>query len=459
MRLKKLTGWRIELALIGVILLASVCAELLFGDFVLVLILGAASYVARHLLNLWQLQNLLTRGEKTSAFFLPGVWSVPFEQASSLHGQLQEQKQKNSATIDHFHNMLAGMPEAVVILGPQEEVVWNNPAAANLLGLTWPPATSLPLREKITHPIFYEYLEKGDFSNALELESPINSTVILSILLIDFTEGKDERLLIATDVTQVYHLDRIRKDFVTNVSHELRTPLTVITGMLEPLAQGMKSDQQSGQQWGRSVELMQQQAQRMKAIIEDLLNLSRLDKNDYPTSDETVEVASMISTIVNDARGIATADRHEFFLEVEEDLGLVGETKTLHSAFSNLIFNAVCHTPPRTKITVRWRRSGDLACFEVQDTGEGIAARHIPRLTERFYRVEAGRSRESGGTGLGLAIVNRVLIRHGCELRVISEPGNGSSFQCLFPTHRVTTIRPQVPSALQQARHSTDADQ
>ncbi len=249
--------------------------------------------------------------------------------------------------------------------------------------------------------------------------------------------GKDQRLLIARDVTRMQRLERIRRDFVTNVSHELRTPLTVIRGYLESL----QNDPACRDACGRALATMGQQAQRMQHIVEDLLLLSRLETAHPQDDPHPVAVPGLLRALLEDARLLARDKGHHITLECDEALHLRGNEKELYSAFSNLVFNAVKYTPEGGHIQLRWHQDGEGVKFQVQDDGIGIPPQAIPRLTERFYRVDVGRSRESGGTGLGLAIVKHVLKRHDARLAVKSEVGKGSTFTCIFPTERAVATR------------------
>ena len=255
----------------------------------------------------------------------------------------------------------------------------------------------------------------------------------------------------ARDITRLYNLNQTRRDFVSNVSHELRTPLTVINGFLETLVHSDKKLTEHS----RALQLMHQQTERMEVIIADLLTLSRLEMEQEEQPKETAAIPLMLNSIMGEARALSGERRHVLHLECQNSLWMQGSESELRSAFSNLIFNAVRHTPPRSEITVRWEKSADDLCFSVQDSGEGIAAIHIPRLTERFYRVDKGRSRKSGGTGLGLAIVKHVLSRHGGELRIESQVGKGSTFSCYFPLElAIHRDPPEAPIPVQTDRNS-----
>jgi len=232
-------------------------------------------------------------------------------------------------------------------------------------------------------------------------------------------------------IHHIQHLERMRQDFVANVSHELRTPLTVIHGYIEAL---LLQDLDDTKPWRKIFMQMHQQTLRMETLIEDLLLLSRLEcQEDEPLDMKTVPVATLLKSLYKEAKEYSGDAQHHITLQATKTLDIQGNTEELHSLFSNIIFNAVKYTPGKGKIAIRWYRENDQACFSVTDTGIGIAAKHIPRLTERFYRVDPGRSRASGGTGLGLAIAKHVLLRHQGALSIESELGKGSCFTCRFP--------------------------
>ena len=255
-------------------------------------------------------------------------------------------------------------------------------------------------------------------------------------------------MLVARDITPFYRVERIRRDFVANVSHELRTPITVFRGYIDALRDSAKASD-----WARPVDLMAEQTQRMQALVDDLLLLSRLELAGRSEPTDIVPVSEMLESIVEEARALSGPNRHELILTADPTVCVLAQKEELRSAFSNLVFNAVRHTPPGTRVEVCWDGGPDHASLTVRDFGEGIAAQHLPRLTERFYRVEMSRSRQGGGTGLGLAIVKHVLERCGAELRIDSALGRGSTFSCHFPGARVD-IRPTKPAVEQRLREA-----
>lgn len=319
------------------------------------------------------------------------------------------------------------LPIAIVLLDQQMKLLWWNKAAQRLFNLKTPDAKQLSV---------HQILENVDINNYLQDEKkiPIETTLRnhpetrISLLVIPYTN--DQFLLLAQDITHVHHLERMRQDFVANVSHELRTPLTVIHGYLETLLE--QTDAQT--HWKNIFTQMYQQSLRMEKLVEDLLLLSSLESMQPVESDfRPVPVAQLLQHIAADADVLSGERQHQIHLQIDEHLKISGLENELQSAFSNLIFNAVNYTPARGHIYIHWYCENNCARLDVRDTGIGIAPEDIPRITERFYRVDKARSRSSGGTGLGLAIVKHALLHHQAQLKISSEFGKGSIFSCVFP--------------------------
>jgi two-component system phosphate regulon sensor histidine kinase PhoR len=329
------------------------------------------------------------------------------------------------------------------VLSDDNEVLWLNPVAERLLGLRSPQDIGLQITHLVRHPAFVGFLNQERFEDSVELPSPTNDEVLLSAHITPY--GKRRRLMLVEDITQVRRLEQMRRDFVANVSHELRTPLTVINGYLETF---LDSGDDCCRPWRQPMQRMHEQTERMLNLIEDLLILSRLETDGAQRHEHPVPVPELLHSVAEDAINLSAQSGHEIRVEADSELWLLGCESELHSAFSNLVFNAVRHTPNRGEVVIRWHADDGGLHLEVQDDGEGIPATHIPRLTERFYRVDRGRSRNCGGTGLGLAIVKHVLNRHDGRLRITSEVGAGSTFSCDFPVQR--RLRRELASAANQ---------
>jgi two-component system phosphate regulon sensor histidine kinase PhoR len=303
--------------------------------------------------------------------------------------------------------------------------------------------TGLPISALIRHPTFTTFIAQPSFDQSIDLPSPINDAIMLRMRIVPF--GKKQHLLLATDITQIHRLEQIRRDFVANVSHELRTPLTVIGGYLETLRE---SGDICAERWQQPLQRMQQQSSRMSHIIEDLLFLSRLEIHAERPPERPVPVPTMLEAIAEEAMALSGERAHEIEILADPETWVIGNEQELRAAFSNLIFNAVRHTPAGSHIIIRWFTDPQGIFLEVEDDGDGVPAEHLSRITERFYRVDGGRKRASGGTGLGLAIVKHVMNNHDGRLSITSLVGVGSLFACHFPSRRRTLkALPPVTSA------------
>ncbi|MEO8959404.1 MAG: phosphate regulon sensor histidine kinase PhoR [Rudaea sp.] len=331
-----------------------------------------------------------------------------------------------AAQLRDVRDAAAAFPDALVLLDALGRLRWSNHAALRLLGLTWPRDRGVILAERLAGSAFGAWLASGDHSSD-DIVAPSDTTIRLTATLIAF--GLDRHVLLARDVSHLARLEQVRRDFVANVSHELRTPLTVIHGYLELL------DPQEVPALAPVLAEMRTQSQRMGQIVEDLLTLSRLEMQQR-LPEEPIAMTSLLATLCKEAQALSQG-RHRIMLDDEAHADLLGSPKDLHSAFSNLVSNAVRYTPTGGEITIAWRRAGDSAEYSVRDTGYGIPAEHLSRLTERFYRVSSSRSRGSGGTGLGLSIVKHVLNLHQARLVIRSDPGKGSTFTCVFDAARL----------------------
>jgi len=427
--------WEEELWIFSGITAIAGLAGLLTGQLLPCLLSGLLAYLGWHV---YQLAGLLQRlrHNKHAAGRALGLWKAVnnalLEQKTAGHARVREL----SYQLDRFRDTVNSLPDAVVILGQQQRIDWSNPAAGRLLGIDWPDVTGQPLTGLVKDPLLNEYLADGKFYQPLIVTSPKNRAIILSLFVAPLKREGNRQLLVARDITREYHLDITRRDFVANVSHELRTPLTVIAGLAEQLA----LDSSDTGMLQRSIELVQQQAERMTVLVSDLLTLSRLEMQHESSHDDSVAVPELLATIAEEAVALSGEAQHVVQLDLESQNGLRGDAGELRTAFTNLVANAIRHTPGGAEVRIRWQVDGNGAHFSITDTGEGIAARHIPRLTERLYRVDASRSRDTGGTGLGLAIVKHVLDHHDAELEISSRVGSGSTFTCHFPAERIIPL-------------------
>ena len=331
-----------------------------------------------------------------------------------------------AAQLSDLRTAACGLGDALVLLDPEGRVRWCNPAAQRLLGVAWPRDRGQPLAARFGDGEAGTWLRTGQ-GDGDDLASPVDTAVRLQLSLIPY--GDHRRLLIARDISRVTKLEQVRRDFVANVSHELRTPLTVIHGYLELL------DPEDVPALAPVLNELRTQSQRMRQIVEDLLELSRLEMQQH-APEERVEMAPLLESLQREAEALSHG-KHRVAIVDEGHVDLQGSPKDLHSAFSNLVSNAVRYTPDGGSITIRWRRTPAGAEYSVTDTGYCIPADHLSWLTERFYRVSSSRSRATGGTGLGLSIVKHVLNLHDAQLRIESEPGEGSTFTCVFDKARL----------------------
>ncbi|MBN4079236.1 phosphate regulon sensor histidine kinase PhoR [Beggiatoa alba] len=414
--------WRVA-ALFGGAFLAGWLLGAPHGAFTLALMV----YLGWHLYNLYRLERWYYRRKKNEPPNASGIWGEAFEHIYQLQRSNRQRKKKLATILSRFKESTAAMPDATVVLTENDHIEWFNKAAKRYLGLQTKQDVGQRIDNLIRHSRFSEFLARGDFSEPLEMVSPLDPQRYFSFRIVPY--GNRQKLLVVRDISRLKRLERMRSDFVANVSHELRTPLTVVSGYLENM---MDDDSDEAQQWSQCLHQMQGQTRRMTRLVEDLLMLSRLEDEEKVAARDLVAVPAILLALRDDAQALSGVRDHQITLEIDESIWLRGSEKELTSAFSNLIFNAVQYTPEKGHIALRWFRDGEDVCFEVKDDGIGIAAQHVYRLTERFYRVDTGRSRESGGTGLGLAIVKHVLDRHSARLEIESQPGQSSVFRCVF---------------------------
>jgi two-component system phosphate regulon sensor histidine kinase PhoR len=352
-----------------------------------------------------------------------------------LHRRKRFHKQRLIQLFRELRRSTAAMPDGVIILNATREIVWFNRTAGRLLNLRRKVDLGLRIDNLIRAPDFIRYLAQADFSEPVFITWPTGGELNLSIQMIPYG---DQQMMLVRDVTRQTRLEAMRRDFVANASHELRSPLTVISGYLDAMGEEGALDPS----WAGPIGEMRRQAQRMNAIVHDLLELSKLESADKEAGEELVDVGGMLALLRKEVLALPSHPK-DLVLKLDSTAKLLGEEAEIHSAFSNLVANAVKYTPPEGMIEIRWWTDDAGGHFSVRDTGIGIAAEHIPRLTERFYRVDPGRARQHGGSGLGLAIVKHALQRHGARLEIESEEGRGSTFTCHFPQRRLAEIEAQ----------------
>lgn len=326
-----------------------------------------------------------------------------------------------------FRDAAAALPDALVAVDEDQRILWFNAAAGRLLGLEYPSHLGASLRDVVAIPGIIDWIEAGGAEALTEVTAPNDPDVHLSVRLIPYAQ--DHALLLARDVSQLLRLEKVRRDFVANVSHELRTPLTVVHGYLDLIEPEQIPEFES------ILRELRNQSRRMTQIVEDLLTLSRLDAEETLPGTR-VAMRPLLNTLHRDAEGLSRG-RHMITLDIQGADDVLGSPKDLYSAFSNIVSNAVRYTPVGGRIRIAWTSGPNGGRLTVTDSGHGISSQHLPRLTERFYRVSTSRSRESGGTGLGLSIVKHVLQLHDAHLEIESEVGVGSTFTCVFGDERL----------------------
>lgn len=388
-------------------------------------------YVFYQLRQLYTLHNWLTQPTHDKPLAGSGVWGELLNRLDRYQKVQQATQRRLRDTLSRIKDSSEAMRDSVIMLDRQGYIEWWNSAAEHMLGLNCRQGRRQHITRLLSDKRFVDYFNALDYREPLTLSSPTDEQLILQCQITLY--GNDERLLMARDITRLHRLEQVRRDFVANVSHELRTPLTVLTGYLE-LYQDMADTLPP--RLGRGIMQMQKQTVRMQSLVNDLLMLSRLENNERSGNDTRINLTSMLEAVRRDAEALSDSQQR-ITLEINSPLDLMGCEQELHSAISNLAFNAVRYSGPGSHIVLRWRAFGNGACVEVEDDGEGIAAAHIPRLTERFYRIDKGRSTATGGTGLGLAIVKHVLLRHDAQLDIHSQLGQGATFRCVFPSKRL----------------------
>jgi len=394
--------------------------------------------------RLWQefrLARWLENPDEVEPPDATGTWGDIFYRLQKLQRRQKASRGRLTSALEQFEHAAMAVPDGMVILNGSEQIDWCNPASRRYLGLDCERDRGQFVRYLLRQAHFLEFLDAADYSRRLVCKSPVNREITLSLQLVPFDESK--KLLVARDITDLERVDEMRRDFIANVSHELRTPLTVVGGFVETLADAPDLPATDSRHY---FDLMLDHTRRMQHLLDDLLTLSRLESADHLLYDEPVNVPEMAHALKAEAESLSRG-RHSVRLEIDSAAWLAGNLQEIRSALGNLVSNAVRYTPEGGAITLAWRECDGEGIFSVTDTGEGIAAEHIPRLTERFYRVDRSRSRETGGTGLGLAIVKHVLTRHGARLDIQSTPGKGSTFSAVFPAQRV-----QPPPAQESGR-------
>ncbi len=419
--------WTREIRIVSFWLIMAIVASLFIGHLTLLLLLLAVVLLIRQSLLINKLERNLSVGYLTDNKQAKGIWEEIYLHLYKIRKRQKQSKKKLSKMLERFHRSTDALPDAAVVLGEHDEIEWSNKAARQILGLK-KKDRGQRIINLLRTPVFIQYLLSRDYKDPITIPSPINDEALLQIKIVPY--GAGQRLLLANDITHLRKLEQMRKDFAVNVSHELRTPLTVLKGYLETL----KEQPAPSPFYARCFEKMALQTERMQSLIDDLLLLTRLETREK--HQDCVDIPKLLRQICHEGQVIGK-NAQRIRLNIDCTDNLLGDEQELRSAFSNLLVNALKYSPADKPVIVTWSRRNKYLCLSVEDQGEGIAEADIPRITERFYRVDRNRSKKIQGTGLGLSIVKHVLVRHDAQLEIESQLGKGSHFYCLFPlSHR-----------------------
>lgn len=421
-------AWQVSIGRLLLLLLLALIIGLVLKQVLICFLVALAAYGLWMLWSLALLQRWLGSRTREAPPFEQGVWSEIASFIQSRHQSMRQRQRRLVRLLRAYRTAATALPDGIIVLSPLQQVVWANPAAEALLDFRLNKVRGQPVLNLLTEPVMRDWLQgQPQLEPLIDVLAPSDRDKRLSMRLVPYQD--DHAMLIVRDISLLMKLEQVRRDFVANVSHELRTPLTVIHGYLDMI------ETEEHPSIATMIEEMHRQSKRMAQVVEDLLTLSRLDATEA-AGDEPVSMSAMMATLKREAEALSKG-QHQIQVHTLCQADLHGSMKDLHSAFSNLIANAVRYTAPGGSITVTWQLKDQGACFSVQDSGFGIPAEHIPRLTERFYRVSTSRSREKGGTGLGLSIVKHVLNLHQAKLHIESQVGVGSTFSCCFPAERL----------------------
>jgi two-component system phosphate regulon sensor histidine kinase PhoR len=419
------TSWRAELRKLLLVLAASAVIGYVTGYTPGMLALGLGAVAGSWLWQLWRMRHWLEDPDQVPPE-ASGIWGLIYDTIYGLQRENREARGRLQSTVDYLRSSFSSMRDGVVILTQNGAIEWCNDAAGQLLGLQYPRDRGQPVLNLLRWPAFNEYFIQGDFQTPLQLPVSAASRQILQIDITTFAGG--DFLLFARDVTRIVQIEQMRRDFVGNVSHELRTPLTVFKGYLDTIR---SNSELFDARLERPVKQMEAQVQRMESLLTDLLWLARIESEREERKSENVDMGAMLEELREEL--LNTFPDRLLVLELKSREAVIGDYRELRSAVSNLVINALKYSADDKPVVAIWEGDEDSLQLHIKDQGIGIGEAHLPRLTERFYRVDDSRSSETGGTGLGLAIVKHVGASHRAELLVESEPGRGSTFTLRFP--------------------------
>lgn len=424
---KKPSVWQIIFRLLWIYAPFAILGQA-FGYFFSATILFCIIIISTHYYQLLKLSKWLWQQRGIYPPKALGIWSNVFEGIYTQQRRNAKKRNELTGLVRRFRLGAESLPDGVVIFDNQRRIFWCNKISQNMLHLKWPADKGIRIDNLIRMPEFIDYLDDQAYQEPLEIPSPTNDSHVYEIRVVPFES--DKWTLIVRDITELHQLEQMRKDFIANVSHELKTPLTVMRGYLE-----MTEDLEGidSAMWDKAHTMMVEQTTRMDDLVSQLLSLSKMERQDTPVDIVTLNIPRMLNILVNEAVSLSN-NKHNITFDIDETLTVKGNESELRSAFSNLVFNAVRYTPFGGNINIVWKltKSGK-AKFSVKDDGVGIEATHIPRLTERFYRVDEARTRQTGGAGLGLSIAKHALANHNSKLEITSKIDVGSVFSFRLP--------------------------
>lgn len=390
------------------------------------------AYIIFTFLNISKLHHWLLHRKDEPLPDGRGYWGEIFHELFLMEKTQAKNKRILSETILRFQDATTALPDAMIILNKYQQIDWSNNAAESLAGVRYPEDTQQPISNLIRNPEFMKYLNKKNYNKVLNMPSPEHPTKQLAVQIIPYVKG--QTLIICRDISHISKLEEMRSSFVANASHELRSPITVISGYLETMQHNLPNNPEK---MSKIINTMYGQSKRMERLVSDLLSLSKLETRPTDQHDNVIDIPALLTAIKESAIVLSADKKHNIELSINTKSNISGNYEELYSLFSNLVNNAVRYTPDEGCISILWEEINNQVVFSVTDSGPGIPMQHIPHLTERFYRVNVDRSRETGGTGLGLAIVKHIVERHDGRLEITSKINVGSTFRCIFPTTRL----------------------
>jgi two-component system phosphate regulon sensor histidine kinase PhoR len=405
------------------------------GFFWPTLLLATLSILVVQYQQITKLADWLWQSKSISPPESEGIWGQIFDGLNRKIRKGRAKQKKLSAQVRLFKNGAEALPDGAVVLSKDFIIVWSNNKALSLIGIRHPSDIGQRIDNLVRFPAFVEYLSVGNFNEPCSIPSPISQNIQIEIRLMPY--GSEQFLLLARDISQIHRLETMRRDFVANVSHELKTPLTVVRGYLEMFE---ISTDEIDSHWQKAIATMEDQITRMDNLVEQLLQLSRVESVKHLDKNQPLAMPKLVAALIEDAKWLNKEKQHNISSEIEPTLDIWGIESEIKSACANLIANAINYTPAGGEIFVSWTLIDGVAVFSVKDNGVGIKAEHLNRLTERFYRVDASRSRDTGGSGLGLAIVKHILQHHQAKLTIESTYGKGSMFSIVFLQQNVGII-------------------